>query len=453
MKSLWDNARWATWKERLRSNYWLLPSIMLILSIGLGLGSLHIDHELSEVPWKTGWIYMGGADGARSMLSTLAGATLTLAGVIFSMNLVALTMASAQFGPRLLYNFVRDIGSQVTMGTFISVFAFCVVVLREIKGESSLVAPFVPHFSVTVAGIMSLCSLAVLIYFVHHVAVQIQAPVVVANVGLELENSIQREFDQRLDPGQERTDYRSILAEREQPDFQTDGYPVNSRHSGYIQAVDFSRLLVLATRYDLVISLPLRPGQFAIEGSVLFHTAPADNMTDKLAAEIRECVVTGKRRNASQDIEFIVNELCEVGIRAMSPAINDPFTCMSCVDWLTSAIEELFQRDFPRRFLCDDEDNLRLIWTPITHTGVMDAAFNQIRHFGQNCPAVMIKLLDAYSRIGAHTRSEPEREIVKKHADMAIRACRANFAEPNDVADADAAYNKVIANLAAGSEI
>ncbi len=453
MSSLRVNARWAAFKERLRNNYWFLPGIMFVSAFGLALATLTIDRELDEIRWKTGWLYEGGPDAARSLLASMAGATLTLAGVVFSMNLVSLTMASAQFGPRLLYNFVRDIGSQITLGIFTAVFTFCMVVLREVRGEEGMPDAFVPYVSVSVAGFMALCSIAVLIYYVHHVAVHIQAPVVVANVGRELERAIKIEYSHKLDPGQERTNYREMLLQRKIPDFCEGACAVNSPQSGYVQAVDFDRLTVLAARYNLTIKIVSRPGQFTIEGTSILLVCPADRCSRKLDEELIDCIVIGRRRTAVQDIEFAINELCEVAVRAMSPAINDPFTCISCVDWLAAAMEEVFQRDTPPGFLADAEDNVRVVWHPVTHEGVMDSAFNQIRQFAKGSPAVMTRLLEAYARIAAHTRTEEERTIVRKHADMAIRACRDNFAEPNDLADAEERHRKVLATLAVGGEI
>jgi uncharacterized membrane protein len=453
MSSLRINARWAAVLERLRNNYWLMPSVMFTLALGLAFVSLAIDRKISEDPWKTGWLYMGGADGARSLLSSMAGATLTLAGVVFSMNLVSLTMASSQFGPRLLYNFVRDIGSQLTLGSFTAVFTFCMVVLREVKGEDGLADSFIPHLSVTIAGALSISSIGVLIYYVHHVAVRIQAPVVVANVGRELESAIKSEYRHKLEPGQVRTNYREVLAQRDVPDFCEDAHGIGSRRSGYVQAVDFDRLCVLASRYSLVLKLLSRPGQFTIEGLPLLQACPADRCTEKLEHELLECIVIGRRRTATQDIEFVVNELCEVAVRAMSPGINDPFTCIGCIDWLAAAMEELFQRDTPPGFLSDEEDNVRVMWHPVTHEGVMDSAFNQIRQFSAASPAVMTRLLEVYARLAGNTRTEEERAIVRKHADMAIRACRENFPEPNDLIDAEERHRKVLANLAAGGEI
>lgn len=453
MKSLRISARWLAIKDRLRNNYWFLPGLMFIMAFALAFLFLAIDRELNEMEFKTGWLYEGGPDGARSLLSSMAAANLTLAGVVFSMNLVSLTMASQQFGPRLLYNFVRDIGSQFTLGIFTSVFVFCMVVLREVRGEEGMPDAFVPYLSVTTAATLSLVTIAVLIYYVHHVAVHIQAPVVVANVGLELERAIKMEYHNKLNPDQDRTNYREMLAVRAVPDFCGDVHPVNSRESGYVQVVDFDRLIILAARYDLIIKLLSRPGQFAIEGTAILHVCPGANCTEKLGRELLDCIVLGRRRTAAQDIEFAIHELCEVAIRAMSPAINDPFTCIGCVDWLAAGMEELFQRDTSPSFLTDDEDHVRVLWHPVTHASAMDAAFDQIRQFGKASPAVMTRLLEAYARIAAHTRTEEERTSVRKHADMAIRSCRENFPETNDLADAEERHRKVLATLAVGSEI
>lgn len=452
MTILQQSARWSAFKERLRNNYWFIPSIMVIGALILALVSLHVDRDM-QFHVKRGWIYQGGADGARSLLSSLAGATLTLAGVVFSMNLVSLTMASQQFGPRLLYNFVRDLGSQFTLGTFTAVFIFCMMVLREVKGEGGVFdESFVPHLSVTVAGSMALCSMGVLIYYVHHVAVHIQAPVIVANVGRDLEQTIRKEFKHRLEPGEDRTDYAALLLEYEQPDFGAQGMPVNSPSSGYVQTVDFPRLMVLAQRFDLVIKLLLRPGEFAIEGTPLLQVVAERDVSTKLQRELTQCFIIGRRRTAAQDIEFAVNELCEVAVRAMSPAINDPFTCIACIDWLTAALEELFQRDCPTAFLSDNDGALRLVWHPVNHSGVMDSAFNQVRHFSMKTPAVMLRLLESYGRIAAQARTSDERESVSRHTEMAMNACR-SWPEPNDIADAEVRYRKVRATLATGGEI
>ena len=162
---------------------------------------------------------------------------------------------------------------------------------------------------------------------------------------------------------------------------------------------------------------------------------------------------SGARRSAAQDVEFAVNELCEVAVRAMSPAINDPFTCISCIDWLSASLEELFQRDCPKPFLCDDDDVVRIIWNPVTHSGIMDSSFNQIRQFASGIPAVMLRLLESYTRIAQNVRSEEEQSSIRKHSDMAIRGCRENFKEPNDLAEAEDRYRKAIAAINAGGEI
>ncbi len=145
---------------------------------------------------KLGWIYTRGPDGARAVLSTIAGSMITVAGVVFSVTIVALSLASNQFGPRLLRNFMRDRGNQIVLGTFVATYLYCLLVMRTVQGMDG--SQFVPHLSVTVAILMAVASLGVLIYFIHHVAVSIQAPELIANVAHELHEAIDRLFPEEL---------------------------------------------------------------------------------------------------------------------------------------------------------------------------------------------------------------------------------------------------------------
>ena len=169
----------------LRSTFWFIPSLMIAAAILLAGIALAVDVSLARVALP-GWIYAGGADGARALLSTVAGSVITIAGLGFSITIVALVLASTQFGPRLLTLFMRDATSQATLGTFAGTFTFCVLILRSIRGVGEG-QPFVPQFAVTVAIGLTLLSVAFLVYFFHHVAVSIQAPNVAAKVARDLD--------------------------------------------------------------------------------------------------------------------------------------------------------------------------------------------------------------------------------------------------------------------------
>lgn len=162
-----------TYWEDIRSSFWFVPTLMAAASAVLAMCNIYLDHTLPESWRGNGWIYSGGAEGARAVLSVIASSMITVAGVVFSITIVALTLASSQFGPRLLRTFMRDTANQVVLGTFIATFLYCLLVLRTIRGLDE--REFVPHLSVTVGVLLGVASLGVLIYFIHHVSVSIQA--------------------------------------------------------------------------------------------------------------------------------------------------------------------------------------------------------------------------------------------------------------------------------------
>ena len=178
----------AAW-ETIRTTYWAVPSVMALTALALSVGMIQLDRTLTPKLLGTlSWVYTGGPEGARAVLSTIAGSMITVAGVTFSITIVALTLASQQFGPRLLRSFLRDLGNQIVLGTFVSTFVYCLLVLRTVRGNDD--AQFVPHLAVTLGVVLAMLSLGVLIFFIHHVSTSIQASQIIASVAADLEASI-----------------------------------------------------------------------------------------------------------------------------------------------------------------------------------------------------------------------------------------------------------------------
>ena len=184
--------------NRIRSGFWFIPAVMAGVALALALASVSVDGPLTE--WLTlqlSWTFTGGAEGASAVLGIIAGSMITIAGVVFSMTLVALSLASSQLGPRLLRSFMRDSATQVVLGTFIATFLYCLLVLRTIRHAEEVA--FVPHLSVTFGVLLAVASVGVLIYFIHHVSVSIQANEIAARIGKELiESSITLTIQKRF---------------------------------------------------------------------------------------------------------------------------------------------------------------------------------------------------------------------------------------------------------------
>ena len=425
--------------ERVRTSYWFLPSLMTALAAALALGIVQLDENVQE-HWilELDWIYTGSAEGARQLLATVAGSMVTVAGVVFSVTIVALSLASNQFGPRLLRNFMRDRGNQVVLGTFIATFVYCLLVLRTVRGQDG--GEFVPHIAVSGAVLLALASVGVLIYFIHHASVSVQAPVVIANVGRELHGSIDELFPEKL--GAELDHERPQRGEGQIPaDFDAAAQPVAAKCDGYLQLVNSDKLLKVAVANDLLLRVEHRPGHFVVRGETLALVWPAAG--NDVEEAVRETFVIGPQQTQIQDTEFVINQLVEVAVRALSPGVNDPFTAATCVDFLAAALCRLSERKIPSPYRSDDGGRLRVIAYPLTFANLTDSAFRQIRQHGRDSVAVIIRMLDAIALVLKHARRPEDRAALLRHA-LLVKQSAEDWPQEADREDLERRYRKII---------
>ena len=434
----------AIW-ETLRSSFWFVPAIMVLGAIALAFLTTTVDERLKTSRLAgLGWIYTGSAEGARAMLSTIAGSMLTVAGLSFSITVAALTLASSQFGPRLLRNFVRDTGNQVVLGTFIAGYMYCLLVLRTVRGQDD--NAFVPQISVTVGVGMALAGVAVLIYFIHHIAQSIQVAHLIARVGEELDEAIDRLFPEQV--GRPAANPRRQPLDEDVPvGFEDDAVPIPATTSGYLQTVDDDRLFELATSGDLLVRLAHQPGDWVVQDSPLVQVWPPDHVGADLGDRTNDMFVMGSQRTQTQDVEFPIHQLVEIAVRALSPGINDPHTAIMCVDRLGAALCRLADREFPTRYRYDEQGHLRVIAKPVTWAGVTDQAFNEIRQYGRTSAAVTIRLLDTIALIAKRVAGDEARAALLRQAAMIERGSHEGLAEEQDRADVRERYQAVLEAL------
>jgi uncharacterized membrane protein len=406
---------------------------MTLVAVALSFALVALDEAVRDrVLEHLGWVWAGGPEGARALLSTVA-------GVVFSITIVALSLASSQFGPRLLRNFMRDTGNQVVLGTFIATFVYCLLVLRTVRGSED--AQFVPAIAITGALVLAITSLGVLIYFIHHVAASIQVTHLITVVSHDLLHAIDRLFPEKIGyGGSEPQDWRKA---RFPEGFEREARPVSAARSGYLQAIDSEGLMHLATEHDLILRVTPRPGQFVIQGSALVSAWPGERVDERLAEKIHDAFIVGAERTLTQDVEFAVDQLVEVAVRALSPGVNDPFTAMTCIDRLGEALCQLAERVLPSPSRYDVDGRLRVVVHPITFTGVTDAAFNQIRQYGRGSAAVTIRLLEVIAGVGAHASREEDRAALLQQARMIRRGSEEAIPEERDRKDVEAWYRAV----------
>lgn len=404
----------SAWWDRLRTSYWFVPSILAVSATALSFLTVHID-TVVNAKWvrATGWIWAGGPEGARNVLATIAGSTITVAGVVFSITIVSLTLASSQFGPRLLRNFMADRATQFVLGVFVSTFLYCLLVLRTIRGTDA--ATFVPFLSVTCGLILAVASVGFLIFFIHHVSSSILAENLIGRVATELLEGIDRLYPDSLGEGDREAAGRNLVVP-ESPAMQAESQLITAPTSGFIQALDAERLLEMASEQQLLIRLHRRPGDFVAEGALLAEVWPKENTTEKLVTELRRAFFFGRQRTPTQDVEYSIDQLVEVALRALSPGINDPFTAITCIEWLGAALIRVGNREFPTRFRRDENGELLLLADVTDFAGLAAASLDQIRQYGSSSVSVTLRLLDMLERVGSEIRSPENRAVLKGHA-------------------------------------
>ncbi len=425
-------------REVLRTSLWFVPAIEVAVAVVLFAVTLIADRAAYRGDFTLpGWVISGSADAARQILTTIAAAIITVVGVVFSIILVTLTLASTQFGPRMLRNFIRDRGTQLTLGTFVGTFVYSVLVLASIGVGSH--GDFVPHIGVTVTFGLMVADLTVLIYFIHHTAVSIQLPQVIASIAADLAEAIKEQGSGNPEPHPKAGPTAVELLTCAE----ASGAVLFAPASGYVQFIQHRALVRLAAKADAVISLEHRPGHFIVRGH-RFATVWPPEAAPLVRQALGRAHITGPHRTLSQDVSFGVDQLVEIAIRALSPAVNDPFTAMTCIDWLGENLCKIVTGWHPARVYRDAEGFIRVIAAEPSYERLVQRSFEKIRQSSFGMPAVMIRMLEALARIMAETTTEGQRRVLLEQAAMINRACERSVPEASDRADIQRRYEAIL---------
>ena len=424
------------WREEmLRTNLWLIPAVESVAAVLLFVLTLGVDRAASrgEIGLPS-WVISGSPDAARQILSALAAAIITVVGVVFSVMIVTLTLASSQFGPRMLRTFIRDRGTQLTLGTFVATFFYAMLTLISIGST------FVPHLSVTVALALTAIDLGVLIYFIHHTATAIQLPEVIASIARDLASALETETAVPSRPG-ELVNGPSL--EVLQARLDRGGQVVTAPASGYLRFVRHATLVRIAAESGAVIQLHHRPGHFVTRGHPMATVWPPE-VADKIRRRLEGVHITGPLRTLSQDIAFGCDQLVEIAIRALSPAVNDTFTALTCIDWLGDGLCEIAVKWHPQTFHRDRGGEIRLITAPVSYERLVQRSFEKIRQAAGGMPAVLIRQLDALYKIMA-VAPVSRSQVLLDQAAMIQRVNLRTVPEATDQADVTARYEALLA--------
>ncbi|MBA2771353.1 MAG: DUF2254 domain-containing protein [Sphingomonas sp.] len=411
--------------ETIRSSYWFLPSVMAAGALVLGVAAVWLDAG-PGTDWldSIGWYQKAKPDAAREMLSAIAGSMITVAGVVFSITIVAIAFAAAQYGPRVLTNFMADRGNQLTLGTFIGTFVYSLVVLRTIHSGDTA---FVPQFAVLLGIFLALCSIAVLIFFVHHVPRSIHVNSVIGQIGSQLAKRIEERApisssDEEAEGNGGAANCGIEPAPR--------AAQVRSYRTGYVKAIDQDRLVELACKHDLLARIVCAPGDFAYTGRPLVEISPTDRLTEECCDELHNAFAIGASRTPAQDMLFLVDELVEITARALSTGVNDPFTAITCIDWMGAATAQMAKRGANSDERRDEKGALRLIIPTAQFETLVDRGFGRARSYVAGDVIVARHALGTLSLVSHSCRTPEQVETLRAEANALMATAEVLLKEP-----------------------
>lgn len=399
--------------------FWLVPGSMILGGILLAIWLVHLDRGGILPVWllDSPWLYSGGATGARTLLGAVASSTIGVAGTVFSITIAALSLAAGQMGPRLLRNFTKDRGNQVTLGAFLGTFAYALTVLRSVRTQNE--GDFVPHLSLSIGILLALICVATLVFFVGHMASRINVDTVIGLVSEDVRDATQR--------------LTTAEPQNEPPpdDFWDQAVAVTDSRRGYLQQLDDQGLASWAFEKKTAIRLLVRPGDFIFPGAPIALVCPP---VEGAQEAIRDATAVGAQRVSSADIEFAVRQLVEVAIRALSPGVNDPYTAMSAINCLGAALCDLAPLGLPNGVTVR-EGRPALIVPSVDYDGLVDAMFHMIRQNGSTSPAVLVRMLDVLTAVASCERDAQRLATLQRHADLILGDASRNIDTPSDLDD------------------
>lgn len=398
----------------LAETFWVLPAAMVAGGILLAMGLLAVDRYWLPKDTVSWWLYDGGGSGARALLGAVASSTIGVAGTIFSITIAALSLAAGQMGPRLLRNFTRDRGNQLTLGIFLGTFSYALMVLRSVRAEDE--GAFIPHLSLSIAILLAFVCVAMVVFFVGHMAGRINVDTVIALVGQEIAGTVKRLAQDK--PG-----------DRPPSDaFWNDAVVLRDDRRGYLQHLDDQGLADWAETNQAPIWLLVRPGDYVFPGAAI---ALIKGEAEGAAAAVRAATALGTQRVSSADLEFAVRQLVEVAVRALSPGVNDPNTAISVLDRLGASLCEVAQVHLPTGVVLREGKPV-LVRPSVDYAGLTDAMFHMIRQNAAGSPAVLIRMLDVLTAV-IDVEQDPERRTeLTSHADLVLGDGERTIETPGD---------------------
>jgi uncharacterized membrane protein len=400
----------------LRGGFLVRP---LVIAVVLGLCGAVLSSIEETVPqlstFVPGTLFPSHQDAqvAQTILGVIATSTMTVVSIVFAILLMTLTLASMQFSPRILISFVRDRGTQWTLGIFLGTFCYC---LAALPAARSMPHPFAPVLTVTVAMLLALASVGWLLFFIHHISHSISVNHLVDRIARETEDVIDA-----MMPHPRPLHYRPPPAAFVP---ENDEFPILNEISGYIRFIDTKRLLAFARLHHLRVRVTRRVGQFVPAGVPLLMISRRTRLDRHHAVQLTGAFDIGPMRTLQQDVEFGVIQIVDIALRAISPAVNDPSTAITCIDQLSRLLIRWVDRLPPDPLLFSPPHVVRVVLPWIDLDGLVDTAIEQIRAYATRDAAVSLRLLRLLHDVAISTDDDTLRHHLTDRGARVVAGCQ-----------------------------
>jgi uncharacterized membrane protein len=425
--------------------------MLALLGMGAAVVLVEVDSRLGfELGQRWPRLFGVGAEGARGLLETVAGSMITVAGVAFSITIVALSLAANQYSPRVLRNFMKDRTNQLVLGVFVGIHVYCLVVLRTIRsGENG--SAFVPSLAVTTGVLLALVGIGFLILFIHHIATSMQVSHILSVAASDTMTAVRRTFTSRAKAGTEPTPAADI--EEAASDASLDRHAwreIPATHTGYVQAVDVDGLLALAEGCDLVCRMACGPGAFVVAETPLLTVTGSRADDEALVGRFNKLYAIGRERTVEHDPAFGVRQIVDIALKALSPGIHDPTTATEALDHLRAIFIELGQRPDSPRDRLDTSGQVRLVVVTQRFAPLLTESVEAIRHSAAGNVMVLSALLALLVAVGRAATVE-RRPLVRDEMLSLRDTITRTVKDPRSLAALTTDVSRALSGLSAAS--
>jgi len=415
--------------ERLRSSLFFVPMIAVFVAVVLGFVSLAVDRNIDSVMTDLPIGFTSTVESARTLLGVIAGATISFAGIAFSVSLLTIQLASSQYSPRVVHTLFRDPFNKRVMALVVGTFTYCVVVLRSVRsafdpgGE-----PVIPNLSVAVAVVLGIATILAIVAFINHSAHAMDVSEILQRIRREATEQIRGEWT----PVDLSADRRPLA------DMSTGSSSTVIRfdRSGWVQEIDSGAILARVPD-GATLTVETVAGRFAMEGTRFCSLSPSisDEDCEELERDLLAAVSIGNTRTMQQDVSYGLRQLVDVAVKALSPGINDPTTAQDAIFQAAAVLSELLRHDPPSPVRTKGKRTV-VMAEQRTHDELIHLAFDETRRAGTGQPVVCEYILVSIASLveSLEAASLGERTIeLRRQARLVVEGCGATGLLDHDI--------------------